>query len=203
MVNVKRFQTQIKQNKRSGKMQSSHFKTIVFSLFAFSALFLNASTVPFSQIGSTSKSSNTASGDHWLRAVISAANWHFVSRSKSGSVEGTWTTDTGTNKTATFNLIHKPGTFSMNISGKAEPYGGSGGNYVCSYFSENKSVTLNYAISPSSPADVACGESSQTIYFKENGDVISAYWKAVISGGSGNYGSSLNSSYSFQNWVHR
>ncbi|MCK4983051.1 MAG: hypothetical protein KAS17_09020, partial [Victivallaceae bacterium] len=155
--------------------------------------------MPFSQIGSTSKSSNTGSGDHWLSAGISASNWYFVSRSKSGSPSGTWITDTSKNKTATFNLIHKPGTFSMSISGKAEPSGGSGGGYVCSYFSVNKSVPLNYAISPSSPANVPCGESSELINFKENGISISAYWKAVISGGSGSYGTTLISSYYFSN----
>ncbi len=180
-------------------MKSFYSRIICFLGIVFLATGLCATTVPFSQVGNTSKSSNTGSGDHWLSASITASNWKFVSRTKTGGNTSSWTSDSDTNKTASFNLIYDPGSFSMSISGSAKPFGGSGGE-VISYFNVDKDVTLNYAISPNPPANVACGENSESLSMKENGTTtVEAYWKAIISGGPGDYGTSLASSYTFSN----
>ena len=183
-----------------GRFDFKRMEMLIICLIFFVSGIASAGSVAFSTIGSTSKSTNTGSGDHWLSASISASNWKFVSRTKSGGNSSSWTSDTNTTKTASFNLIYDPGTFTLNISGRAEPYGGSGGTYTYSDFDVNKNITLNYAISPNPPANVACGENSESLSMKENGTTtVEAYWKAVLSGGTDDYGTSLANNYTFCN----
>ena len=180
-------------------MKSRCFTQLSFCWAILCSAMLFAGEVPFSQIGSTDKSSNTGVGTHWLSAAISASNWKFVSRNKGGSVDGTWTSDSDTNKTASFTISRNPGTFTMSISGTAKPTSGSGTEPVYSNFSVNKSVTLAYDVNPNPITAVSIGETSEKINFRENGTSIEAYWKAVKSGSSGDFGTTLIKDYYFCN----